>query len=412
MKSENNFGSCNYVKLNLLSSAILLVIFTLISSVIGCNPFYNRYAKSISSEGDPRYKQASTESHFVGTAERESLESSRNDARLDAQRQIIESLGMRIDVHAVCNEIVNITEKRTVSNESSESSIQEATSYTDSVRIKTAAKAILKVKPDGYYTETYKAKEHGQEVIYYQTWCRIRFDRDEHIKAANEYALSNLTMADAFTQTAEKSLSNKKIIRFLESLNEAYNLNEEVLTLSGVSYELTGRARTISDKVSSLRDNINMGILIRYSNADYKNAKIGIQASLIEQLTASTFMPRMKPIVIDFGDNLSGWLDMNIHEEIAKANNVELLLMGTIEDINVGKLSGNFFSANLQVCLVLSSPYDDAVLWSTKTIVTGVGNTPAEAVDNAAKFETDQARVVFKEITTNLYRVLTGLSPG
>jgi len=61
---------------------------------------------------------------------------------------------------------------------------------------------------------------------------------------------------------------------------------------------------------------------------------------------------------------------------------------------------------------VLNSPYDESILWNIKTKVTGVGNSHAEAIDNAVKFKTDQAKSILMKISAGLNRTLAGMKPG
>jgi len=318
--------SSNLTKLDRFSIASIFLVFQMTCALIGCAPFYNGHVKLVSSEGNPIYKQALINSHFVGTAERESLESSRNDARLDAQRQIIESLGMRIDVQSVCHEIVNILERRSIGKLSSESSFQEYSSYSDSSRIYTTAEAILQVRTDGYYTDIFKRKENGRITTYYQTWCRIYFDRDEYIRFANEYANSNLIMTDALLQMSEENYLNKSIIRFFKELNEAAKLNEEVLTLSGISIDIIGRAKNNSERIIRMQEKLKLGIIICGDTDKYENINNSLRATLIRQLTTLAFMPLIKPINESAESNSTDWIENNdIQKEIAVRNEVELL---------------------------------------------------------------------------------------
>lgn len=381
--------------------------FVLVLALTGCSSqLRTGESRLIESSGSDSYKLLNEPGVFVGVSRRFSDEASaRNDAALDARRQIINSLEMEIETALADTLFIHGKGEEILS----------ADVFTHS-RTMAAASNILRVAPIGYYVERWLESGSGGVNYYYKAWCPIRYTREDHNRMLEEVVANLISVSEPFYNDAVAYRQQGQIRNAMFRLQLISGLKNELTGYSAVPPELTARM----DEIILRANDVARGITVLITIDETINGK---------HLTVRQFEPRLAAALgnenvlsvkssFDFPKSDIDRMTNEPGQRIAIANacDADLLLTGSASvDYIVEKTKG-FHIGRFKATLELVETATGIVLWKTSlpgSIVNdtrGFANTSERAAERAlslADYPDDQGDP-FSKLSASIINAVCG----
>lgn len=360
----------------------LLPLLTIIITVawIGCavHPPVGE-TRLVESYGPDSYWNLSGPGVFVGVSKEFSDESAaRNDAALDARRQIVRSLEMEIEIAQV--------ETLLVRGRTDEILGGEIFSQT---KTNAVASNVLHVREEGYYVEKWR-KQTGHGVKYmYKVWCLIRYSRADHERMLSDVVDKLLAASEPTMAEARAARQAGRIREAVFRLHRIRELTEELDQYHGVPLELSQRIRELVDDSNDLLTGITMLVAVDEEVKGENVEDCQFEPRLAEALTLNEQFGVKTSFNWSGVDADSLMTDQEYQHSVALENGADLLLIGQAQVDYIEELHEGVYVARANIRLKLVEPATGVVLWETdlpgKIVddTRGFANTPQRAAKNA-----------------------------
>jgi hypothetical protein len=352
--------------------------------------------------GPAEYKTSSSEGSFIGVSKHYRDEASaRNDAALDARKQIIQSLQMNISTE--------ILDQYLIKGESGE--ILTGETFQDA-KTKAVAENILSVKPEGYYVEKWaKGVSTGLEY-YYTAWTKINYSREEHNKLVSSVIDAMMNLAEPALIDGMQFRRQGKIRDAIRQFRRVKDLTSEINGYNGVSPQLLSKVKSLQIRTDELLSGISILVAVDESIEGKCQSSRVVETRLAEKLSSlsgfavksSLDWSNVKP------DDLLEKRDMQT--AIAEKESVDLLLIGKASVNRVTKQSENIFIARSEMKFKLVEGATGNVLWETtipnSTIKDsrGFGNNATTAAERALSLSDQERDNPFDKLAINIIEAL------
>ncbi|HDP67276.1 MAG TPA: hypothetical protein ENN20_02110 [Candidatus Marinimicrobia bacterium] len=219
--------------------------------------------KRVTKEPRPDWVNKILPGVYVGVSHRFSSEAdAREDALVDAKRQIIESLSGIIESEFI-DQIIEQSGEVTTSD-----------AFTSS-RVKVVSRNILAVKPEKVFVEEWKIREGFKSRIEYQVFLAVPFSEEHHKQFMNELIDETITLGKMrFKETLE--LARKGQLGL--ALEQIKTVQANVLPMTrftGLSPQEMSRLNEFKERLSATLERIPASIRIEGKGAD-QPAKMGL----------------------------------------------------------------------------------------------------------------------------------------
>ncbi len=364
---------------------ILLAIITTVL-LIGCasqqtTTMQVGETKLAESYGDVAIKTATGSDVFVGISQNFSSEASaRNDAALDARRQIVQSLGIVMDME--------IFEQ--VLTKGSSDQILSGDIFSDH-KTRVVAEGILAVKPDGYYIEKWMRQTDRGVEYFYTSRCLITYSKATHEQLMTKMATSLLKAAEPMMIQAENAKQQGLIRDALRSAHQVEQLTLELKGYQAIPVEMTAQIKQLLGRAEGISHGIKLLVVI-YERIQGEPASSHEFEPRLAQALAKRNLVAIKSSINWNGKDPEVLLtDREVQQQLAWQESADLLLVGIAEvkDINDSKAEHGIYSANMNAQLKLVIPATGEILWETAlpgkllSKSTGFAGDPNQATRNA-----------------------------
>jgi hypothetical protein len=191
--------------------------------------------------------------YFVGVSRDFVMEGeARRDALLDARKQIVDSLGVRLTKEEV--------EELVVKGEASEVLSPDVLWK---VKTQVISKSIVRARDKEWYTEKWEIQEEGKVRYFWKAFVLIRFSQAEHDQFIEELVHETHKLAKPILKEADSLLLRGDIADAITKMKRVLGIVDEVLGMPGIKPALIsdvkklriaclGRLERISSKVVGL----------------------------------------------------------------------------------------------------------------------------------------------------------------
>ena len=389
-------------------AVVIVLVFAL--SLIGCAAKQTmqigevRLAEAI---GDPEIKTASGEDVYVGISKNFSDEATaRNDAALDARKQIVNSLGAYVDYDMI--EVVLTT--------GAANQILTGNVFSDE-KTRVVAEGLLSVKPAGWYIEKNMQQTESGVAYFYKAHCLINYSKASHQQLMTEMTNSLLKAAQPLIVEAENAKQQGRIREALWSARQVERLTMEMNGYQAIPVEVRAKIEQLAGRAQKIAYGVELLVVI-YERIEGEQQVSREFEPRLAQALAKRNIVGVKSSINWSGKNPEVLLtDREVQQQLAWEEKADLLLVGIAEvpKINSAKAEHNIYSAAMTAQLKLVVPATGAILWEAalpgnllrKNI--GYANNGEDAARNALSLA--QARRYdpvdpFKRLADDVLRVL------
>ncbi|NQU05838.1 MAG: hypothetical protein HQ568_07080, partial [Calditrichaeota bacterium] len=210
-------------------------------------------SRLIEKSGNSAVKSAGGSDLFVGISRFcPDEQSARNDAVLDARKQILQSLEIKISSTQKIDRL--FIEDQTGIIESREQYDAKTLSVT---------KGILSVKPETFYIEKWEKQVSKKEVEYeYKAWCLIRYSKAEHEKIVTAMVVSLLEAAEPIITRAETERQAGQVQEAIRSVGQVRELISDMVDYPAIPVSLKTKITQIEDRAAKLVGSIKLTVAV------------------------------------------------------------------------------------------------------------------------------------------------------
>ncbi len=339
---------------------VTIILVAVILSLSGCAAKQTMQigeTKLAEAIGDPSIKTASGADVFVGISKNFSVEATaRNDAALDARRQIVNSLGALVDYEMV--EVVLTT--------GSSNQILTGNIFSDE-KTRIVAEGLLSVKPNGWYIEKQMQQTTRGVEYFYNARCLIRYSKAAHQQLMTEMANSLLDAAQPLMKEAESARQQGRIRDALWSAKQVERLTKEMNGYQAIPVEIKSKITQLAGRAQRIAHGVELLVVI-YERIEGKQLLSREFEPRLAQALAKRNLVGVKSSINWKGKNPEILLtDREVQQQLAWEEKADLLLVGIaeVEKVNSAKAEHDIFSAGMTAQLKLVVPATGAILWET-----------------------------------------------
>jgi len=315
-------------------------------------------SRLIEESGDPAVKSAGGSDLFVGISKSCSDEqSARNDAVLDARKQILGSLEIKISAEQTIDRL--FIEDQTGIIESREQYDAKTLSVT---------KGILSVKPESFYIEKSERQVSKKEVEYeYKVWCLIRYSQAEHEKIVTAIVTSMLEAVEPLISRAETERQTGQIQDALRSVGQVRELISDMVDYPAIPVSYKTKITQINDRVEKLVGSIKLAVAVYERIEGERLYSPQFNPRLVEALTNANLISIQSTVDWSQVNPDALLADRSIQVSFAEQSGADLILVGVAEvlKINDSKANYNIYSARMQARLKMINTRTGTTLWET-----------------------------------------------
>jgi len=206
----------------------------------------------ISSQPLPQWINIKPRGYFVGmSGDRKEEGEARDEALKNAQRLIIESLGVKVASKAIEEVITTGSTKDVLSSD-----------VFSQAQIEVIGKNILKVTAEEYYTEKWQRTTFQGIEYFYKSWAKVRFSEEEHQEFIKNTVNKTLSLAKDFVKEGEELIKNEKyasgIDKFVISVNSLHSIEDFGVLPVELSGEIKKFATSLKEKILTFYSKIEI----------------------------------------------------------------------------------------------------------------------------------------------------------
>jgi|GEM_PF-4570758 len=335
-------------------------------------------AKPLETNGDAGLKTLTGKDMFVGVSQMSVDEqTARNDALLDARRQVISSLGVQVDATTQFTRMMIEDQSGIVASR-------------DQMDIKSVAvaKGVLAVRPERFYVEKW-AKAGGKSGdVEYKAWCLVSYSPADHQRTIDKMIGEIFTTGEPLLEKATLQRQTGDVRGAIRTAQSIRDLTAEMNDWTAVPPAQKARLSDLQGRVTALLLDIKLLVAIAEKVDGGMVGSPQFQPRLVSALTSQCAMG-LNSSMDWSGVNPDGLLaDVNIQKAVAKQMNVDLLLIGCVEvpKVNATKAQYGIYTAKVQGRMKLVDPGTGTVLWEASfpnDLIRDVQSTASNANDAA-----------------------------
>jgi len=352
--------------------------------------------RKVSSAVEPDWIKGKT-GYFIGmSGDRQQEADARQEALRDAQRQIIESLGIRLESEAIEEIITKGSTKDILTSD-----------VFNQAQIKAVGKSILKVSADEYYIEKWERITEKGVVYFYKAWAKVRFSEEEHKNFIEETVSETLSLAKSLINEGidserknEYTLAANRYSIALQSLKDVSDLSglpvRYLAEIKKLEIDTKNRLKQIYSKIAA-QTKIIVSIEEKISGKVTDSSTI--ESRLIEAL-------KEKPVTIIPKKIKSA----TVEEMLSQAKNygATILVSGIAEVERINRISDELYSTRAKVVIKVFSVKDGQTLGifdipdKTFSDTRGFGTTAQAAAQDALSLKRAQEKGFFDFVSQKI----------
>ncbi len=338
--------------------------------------------------------------YFIGmSSDREQEMDARQEALRNAQRQIIESLGVKIESEAV---------ERIITTGSTKDVL--ASNVFSQAQINAVAKSILKVSEPEYYVEKWERTTQTGVEYFYKAWIKVRFSEEEHRKFIEETVSETLSLAKSLIQEAADLERKNKDILAMNRYALAVQSLKEIGDLSGLPTKYLAEIKKIQIETESKLKNLENQIASKTKIIVFVEEKIlgkSRTSSIIENRIIEALKKKRVTVI-------QKKIKSGTEEEIfrqAKSYGATILVYGTGETGEITRYSDELYSTRARVVIKVFSLEESKTLAvfdipdKTFSDTRGFGRSPQQAAEDALTLKKIEG--LFEYITQKIEETIT-----
>jgi hypothetical protein len=202
--------------------------------------------------------------HFVGVSRGFAEEAdARNDAVLDARKQIVASLGTSLDTRIVETILTQQSTADILTPDIQSTAVAEA-----------IAGSIVAVRPTDFHVQRWKTSSEGRVDYIYKAWALVPFSKAEHDGFIADLVAQTETLADRALSKGTGGESEGKFLDALLQYSDVRNSASKVLSMPGILPNLTTALREIVQDGDARAKSLAHGLRLTVEN-DGQSCRVG-----------------------------------------------------------------------------------------------------------------------------------------
>jgi len=337
--------------------------------------------------------------YFIGmSGDREQEVDARQEALRNAQRAIIEKLGVKIESEAI-DKIVTTGSTKDVL----------ASNIFSQAQMNAVGKSILKVAADEYYIEKWEKNTSRGVEYFYKAWAKVRFSEEEHKNFIEETVSETLSLVKSLIREGSESEIKGKSTLAINRYAMAIQSLREISDLSGLPPRYLAEIKKIEiDTKNRLIEGLNQ-IASKTKIVVFVEEKI-LGKSRGNSIIESRIIEALKKKQVTL---ISKKIKTGTEEEMikqAKDYGATILVSGRAEVEKINQQSDELYSTRARVIIKVFSLKEDKTLAvfdipdKTFSDTRGFGRTAQSAAQDALSLK--RAEGFFDTIAERIEKVV------